>query len=97
MTKKKEVCGTCALFNREKKNCRVAILHEGEEYHIPVDEDDKCFFQDKHLPETEIKQVRFWVEDPKSGEKSEEGIVKMEYPEGFFGKEEFPENFFEKE
>jgi hypothetical protein len=40
------------------------------------------------VPAEEIKQARFWVEDPETGKPtSGDGIVKMEYPEGFFGDE----------
>jgi hypothetical protein len=41
------------------------------------------------VPAEDIKQVKFWVEDPKTGEKTKgDGVVKIEYPEDFFGKEE---------
>jgi hypothetical protein len=37
----------------------------------------------------EVQEVKFWVEDPNTGKKTKkDGVVKMQYPEGFFGKEE---------
>lgn len=43
---------------------------------------------DKFTLAEDIKEVKFWVEDPKTGKKTnKDGIVKIEYPEGFFGKE----------
>jgi len=81
MSKKKikEICNNCRLYNREKCNCRLAIFHEGKEMHIPVDPQDECFFQEHELAE-EIKQIRFWCENPETGEPSKEGIVKVEIP-----------------
>lgn len=77
----KKVCGNCRLYDNEKENCKVAILHEGKEYHMPVFPNDSCHMEELGL---EINQVRWWVEDEK-GNSAEKGIVKMEYPEGFFG------------
>lgn len=39
-------------------------------------------------PADEIKQVRFWVEDEEGNPTDGNGIVKMEYPEGFFNERE---------
>ncbi len=83
--KNNKICKNCSLFNKFKKICSVAILHEGKKYNLPVSEGDQC-----HLDELgiEVNQVRWWVEDPVTGKKTNQnGIVKMEYPEGFFGKE----------
>jgi hypothetical protein len=33
----------------------------------------------------EIQQVRFWVENEEGKPTNGDGVVKMEYPEGFFG------------
>jgi hypothetical protein len=44
---------------------------------LPVNPNDKCHYVELGLP---IEQVRFWEEEIK-GKK----IVKMEYPENFFG------------
>lgn len=102
MAKKKKIeakCKNCRLFNPKAKRCMVVVLHEGEQYNIPVEEEDDCFFnnefvaiddngcEDKFKPE--VEQVRFWVEDPDTGEPTKgEGLVKIEYPEGFFGKDD---------
>ena len=43
---------------------------------------------EEFVPAEENKQARFWVEDPKTGKPTTgNGIVKIEYPEGFFGEE----------
>jgi hypothetical protein len=39
------------------------------------------------VPADEIKEVKMWVEDPLTGEKTNKnGIVKIQYPDGFFGR-----------
>jgi hypothetical protein len=97
MTKtKKPLCKNCRLFNGNKKTCGVAILHEGKQYHLPVVADDSCFFEEKYVCineegqtevfQPEVQQVRWWVEDPKTGQQTNgNGTVKIEYPNGFFG------------
>lgn len=78
-----EVCGNCLLFNNQKKECKIAILIEGKEYHMPVFPKDKCHMDELGIP---VEQVRWWVED-EDGNPSEKGKVKIEYPRGFFGNE----------
>jgi hypothetical protein len=36
----------------------------------------------------EVKQVRWWVEDEKGKPTEGDGVVKIEYPEDFFGKDQ---------
>jgi hypothetical protein len=80
------------LFDPVKSECKVVILLEGKRVNIPVDPKDNCFFEQKYFdPITnqeedfnEIKEVKFWAED-EQGNKTDKGIVKMEYPEEFFG------------
>jgi len=81
----KKICNNCLLYNRESSTCKVAILVEGKEYHLPVDPGDSCHIDDLGI---EIKQVRWWVEDEKGNPTEGNGVVKMEYPEDFFGPEE---------
>ncbi len=76
-------CGNCRLFNKINETCTVSILFEGQKYNMPVSPSDKCHMEELGI---EIKQVRWWVEDPKTGEKTDKGIVKIEYPNDFFGK-----------
>ncbi len=89
-------CKNCRLYNPKLARCEVIILWEGEKVNLPVQAEDDCFFadefvavlpdgsQDKFKPE--VQQVKFWVEDKKTGKKTnKDGVVKMEYPEGFFG------------
>jgi len=85
MSKKKEVekiCNNCLLFNREKRECKVAVLIEGVEYHMPVDPKDKCHMEQLNIP---VQQVRWWVEDENGNPTSGNGTVKIEYPQNFFG------------
>lgn len=79
----KQVCGNCLLYNGEKKECKVAILVEGNTYHMPVSPGDKCHLEELKIP---VQQVRWWVEDEEGKPTSGNGKVKIEYPDGFFGK-----------
>ena len=79
-----KICNNCLLYNRDKGECKVAILVEGKELHLPVQPQDKCLFDEVGI---EIKQVRWWVEDNEGKPTNGNGTVKMEYPEGFFGPE----------
>ena len=79
-----KICGNCQLFNKNTESCAVSILLEGQQYHMPVSPTDTCHMEELGI---EIKQVRWWVEDSKTGEQTDgNGVVKIEYPEGFFGK-----------
>jgi len=95
-------CKNCRLFNSKDGLCAVVILHNGERIHLPVDADDDCFYENQFTAtdalgrkdsfKVEVQQVKFWVEDPKTGEKIDgNGVVKIEYPEGFFGKKDSDE------
>lgn len=81
----KKICNNCLLYNRDSSTCKVAVLIEGKEYHMPVNLGDSCHIEELGI---EIKQVRWWVEDGSGEKTSGDGIVKIEYPEGFFGKED---------
>jgi hypothetical protein len=77
-------CGNCLLFDRTNETCNVAILLEGKRYHMPVNPEDKCHMDEMGIP---VSQVRWWVEDPSTGEKTDKnGVVKIEYPDDFFGR-----------
>ena len=87
MSKKKEpekICGNCLVYNHEKQQCKVAVLIEGKDYYMPVSPKDKCHMDELGIP---VQQVRWWVEDEKGTPTKGNGTVKIEYPEGFFGKE----------
>ncbi|MCK9458442.1 MAG: hypothetical protein M0R80_02215 [Proteobacteria bacterium] len=100
--KLKPICKNCSLFDRNNSICRVVILSEGERINIPVDPDDKCFFNNKFTAleekagkiveeqfKPEIEQVRWWVEDPETGQQTKgNGVVKMQYPKNFFSPED---------
>lgn len=88
---KKAICGNCSLYNPQKHQCRIVVLFEGQQVHVPVDPEDNCFFVDKFqaindkgqqvefIPE--VQQINMWVENPETGEKTAgDGVVKIEYP-----------------
>lgn len=98
MKKKKKsiepICRNCLLYDAKQGVCRVVVLYAGERIHVPVEPDDRCFFEEEYFnPVTnqvekysdDIKHVRFWVEDENGQPTDGDGIVKIEYPEGFFG------------
>lgn len=80
----KKNCGNCLLYNHQKQECKVAILIEGTEYHLPVSPQDSCHMDELGI---QINQVRWWVEDEQGNQTDGQGTVKIEYPEGFFGKD----------
>lgn len=90
-----KICKNCRLYDAKKSQCSIVILNEGERMHIPMLPEETCFFEEfidspegKFQPIENVKEVKFWVEDPETGEKTKEGKVKIEYPEGFFGPED---------
>ena len=85
MKKLQKTCGNCLLYNHDKKECRVAILLEGVEYHMPVSVEDPCHMDELQIP---VNQVRWWVEDEEGKPTDGNGVVKIEYPENFFGTKE---------
>lgn len=98
----KPICGHCRLFNPKTKRCGVLVMFEGQKVNLPVDSNDECFFEQEFKAidvdnrkvekfKVDVQQVKIWVENPKTGEKCKKGVVKIEYPEGFFGDEKIPE------
>lgn len=79
------LCKNCLLYNPQKGHCKVAVLIEGKEHHLPVFPNDRCHMDELGI---EVQQVRWWVEDEKGKPISGKGKVKIEYPEGFFGEEQ---------
>lgn len=99
--KKKEhierICGNCKLYNPQENNCRVVILHAGERLHLPVDAQDTCFYEEGYFDANtkaienfaeDLREVKFWVENERGEKTVGDGTVKIEYPEGFCGKED---------
>lgn len=89
------ICKNCKLFNPATSECAIVVLHEGKRHRLPVLANDPCFFEGQYFdPTTEggenfvddIKEVKFWVENDRGEKTRGNGTVKMEYPEGFFGK-----------
>lgn len=73
-------CKNCLLYERNKGICKVAILINGEQQHMPVFPEDNCHMEELGIP---VEQVRWFVDNP---DENGNGVVKIEYPEGFFGK-----------
>ena len=87
------ICNNCKLYDPQSETCRIVVLHEGERANIPVSAMDSCFYESIEGWSGEsfiedIKEVKFWVESPDGKKTDGDGIVKMEYPEGFLGEEE---------
>lgn len=78
------ICNNCLCYNREKGECKVAILVGGKQYHMPVFPGDRCHMDEMGI---EVNQVRWWVEDESGKPTDGNGKVKIEYPTGFFGPE----------
>lgn len=77
-------CGNCLLYRADKGDCGVAVVMEGVILHLPVYPEDGCHMEELGI---EVNQVRWWVEDKETGEQTDKnGTVKIEYPEGFFGR-----------
>jgi hypothetical protein len=84
MKKIEPKCKNCLLYKKEKKECGVSVIIEGRIMHLPVSPEDNCHMDELGI---EVNQVRWWVENKNTGEQIEkDGIVKIEYPEGFFGR-----------
>jgi hypothetical protein len=75
------ICNNCRLYDRKKGQCKVAILINGEQFHMPVFPGDRCHMEELGI---EVEQVRWYVEDSE-GNPSAKGKVKVEFPDGFFG------------
>jgi hypothetical protein len=74
----KKVCKNCQLYNPQAGLCSVNVYLGEEKYNMPVFPNDKCHMDELGI---EVKEIRFWTEDPKTGEKTgKDGVVKMEYP-----------------
>ena len=90
------VCKNCKLYDAKNGWCGIEIigvpweLEEGiNKLHLPVDPSDSCFFGNKFVARDgevfdlleDVKQVKAWIEDPVTGEKTDkDGVVKIEYP-----------------
>jgi hypothetical protein len=95
--KKKQVeriCRNCKLYDPGKGECAVVVLHEGQRLRLPVLAHEPCFFEGVYFDPTtkamedfagDISEVKFWVENEKGEKVKGDGIVKMEFPEGFLG------------
>ena len=90
-------CKNCQIYNMKDRHCMVLVLFEGEKIYPPTEPEDHCIFEEEYENtdesgkverwKPEIQEVKLWVEDPKTGEKCTDGVVKIAYPPGFFGKE----------
>lgn len=84
-------CKECKLYDPKNKTCSVVILVEGEKWQITPEPNDDCFYtqefraynDETHEVERfklDVQQIKVWVEDPKTGKKTTDGVVKIEYP-----------------
>lgn len=89
------ICKNCKLYNPSAGECAVVVLHEGQRLRLPVDPEDACFFEEPYFDPTtkamedfadDLKEVKFWVEDKDGNKTDKDGVVKFQYPQGFFGK-----------
>lgn len=97
MLKKKSIerkCKNCKLFNAQEGHCQIVVLFEGKRTHVPMEPDDDCIYEESYFDPTtkamenfseDVKEVKFWVENEQGEKTAGDGVVKMEYPEGFFG------------
>jgi len=92
----KRICKNCKIYNAKAEECSVIVLHEGERLKVPMWPEDKCMYETEYFDPTtksmedfagNIQEVKFWVENEQGEKVDGDGIVKMEYPKGFFGKE----------
>lgn len=88
------ICRNCKLYDPKTSECQVIIIVGSQKVKLPVDPNDPCFFEQSCFdPKTgtldtlnEIQEVKLWVEDETGEKTNKDGSVKIEYPEGFFGK-----------
>ena len=79
----KHICENCKLYNMTNRYCNVVVLYNGERINPPTEPETPCIFEETGADE-DIQQVKWWVENPVTGEKCKDGIVKIEYPSTFF-------------
>jgi hypothetical protein len=89
-------CRNCLLYNNQKQHCSVLVLYNGEKINPPTSPEDDCIFEEEYKTINEkgveevwkpqVEEVKMWVENEK-GERSDKGIVKIQYPISFFGAE----------
>lgn len=100
------ICKNCRLFNENREVCSVIVLYEGDKINIPMDPNDTCMYESSYFDPTtkamesfseDIKEVKIWVENDKGEKVNGDGIVKIEYPDGFFGNENQEENISDKD
>jgi len=86
----------CKLYNSKAEECSVVVLHEGKRLKVPMWPEDRCMYESEYFDPTtksmenftdDIQEVKFWVENEKGDKVKGDGIVKIQYPKGFFGKE----------
>jgi len=82
------ICGNCRLYDHPKGQCKVSVMIGEEQFNMPVFPQDQCHMDELGI---EVEEMRWWTEDPLTGNKTEkDGVVKMQFPEklklweGFF-------------
>ena len=75
MKKNERKCKNCQLYNREKLECRVVVILDGQRINPPTDPEDDCLFETG-----EIQEIKMWTEDINGKVTDKNGTVKIEYP-----------------
>lgn len=74
MKKIKPICKNCKLFLPQENLCGIVVLHEGKHIRLPVEPEDRCFYEEEWFnpitQETEnfnddVKELRMWEDDGK--------------------------------
>ena len=89
------LCAVCVIA--DPAMAEAMDVEIGARIHIPVDAGDKCFYEERYFDPTtkamedfnEIKEVQFWVENQRGDKVGGDGVVKIKYPEGFFGESNY--------
>lgn len=91
------VCKNCKLYDTKREVCSIIVLHEGKKLNVPMEPEDACLYETEYFDPTtkaiesftdEIKEVKMWVENDKGEKTDGDGVVKIEYPDGFFGEKD---------
>lgn len=101
------ICNNCKLYDAKNRECSVVVLYEGERHKIPMDPEDKCFYETGYFDpvskttedfSADIQEVKFWLENEKGEKVSRRKWWQFwRKPEKTVVKIEYPKGFFGKE
>ena len=96
------ICKNCLLYDEVESRCKVVIIDHNDQFELETDPEMHCVYDTKFVafeidPRTgkkrksvftpEVQEVKWWVEDKEGNKTNKDGVVKIQYPEGFFGQE----------